>query len=108
MTELTFTQKLTFGYVQPWRSRKYLDWVKSLPCCVCGRPADDPHHINRAGKGMGTKQADCFVIPLCREHHDEIERVGSKSWEGRYGEQRDHALMTIAQAVHDGVLDVQL
>ena len=47
------------------RNRKYLDWVKTLPSCISGRPADDPHHIIGRGEGgMGTKASDYFAIPL--------------------------------------------
>jgi len=54
-----------------WRSRKYLDYVKSLPCCVCQFPADDPHHEQAEGQGgIGTRPSDERTLPLCRVHHD--------------------------------------
>jgi hypothetical protein len=59
-----------------WRSKKYLAWVKTLPCCICGAPADDAHHIIGVGHygGMGTKAPDSLTMPVCRGHHGEIHR----------------------------------
>lgn len=64
-----------------WRSPKYLAWVRSLPCVMCGRPADDAHHLVGIGHfgGMGTKASDELTMPVCREHHDEIHRT-SELW----------------------------
>ncbi|HFZ1760545.1 TPA: DUF968 domain-containing protein [Klebsiella aerogenes] len=56
-----------------WVNKTYTDWVKRQACECCRRPADDPHHV--IGYGMGgtaTKAHDLFVIPLCRECHDEL------------------------------------
>lgn len=70
-----------------WESKKYLKWVKSQCCCVCGNPADDPHHIIGHGQGgMGTKGHDLFCLPLCRGHHDELHR-DPKLWESNHGSQ---------------------
>ncbi|AVK38752.1 DUF968 domain-containing protein [Morganella morganii] len=70
-----------------WECLKYLQWVKSQPCCVCGQQADDPHHIIGHGTGgTGTKAHDIFTIPLCRIHHDELHR-DVNAWERKYGSQ---------------------
>ncbi|AIJ10549.1 DUF968 domain-containing protein [Edwardsiella anguillarum] len=74
---------------QRWESGKYTRWVKTQPCCGCGNPADDPHHIINSGLGLGgigTKTHDLFVIPLCRRCHDELHRDMS-GWEQRNGSQ---------------------
>ena len=59
-----------------WRSRIYLQWLRTLPCVVCGGKSDDPHHIIGVGHhgGMGTKAGDDMAMPVCRRHHDEIHR----------------------------------
>lgn len=73
--------------LQRWTNDKYLQWVKSQPCCVCGAIADDAHHLIGYGQGgMGTKAHDLFTIPLCRVHHDELHR-DPKGWEGEHGSQ---------------------
>lgn len=60
-----------------WRSPKYLAWVKTLCCVMCGAPADDAHHIIGTGNhgGMGTKAGDGLVMPMCRHHHGKIHRT---------------------------------
>ncbi len=68
-----------------FRSRKHLDAIKSLPCCVCGTSPVDPAHSNSMshGKGRGIKSSDEFVIPLCRVHHQNFDNDGgvqSRNW----------------------------
>ena len=84
-----------------WRSRKYLDWVKTLPCVICGARADDPHHITGIGHlgGMGTKAPDQFVMPVCRPHHDEIHRDPNL-----WPDQWEWVARTLARAIEAGVL----
>ncbi len=73
--------------LQRWESVKYLQWVKSQPCCVCGATADDAHHIIGYGQGgIGTKAHDLFTIPLCRVHHSELHN-DPKEWEREHGSQ---------------------
>lgn len=66
-------------------SRAHLRWLKTLPCVVCGQPADDPHHIlgNVDGlpKGMGRKNEDRWAIPVCRKDHDLAHAHGNdEAW----------------------------
>jgi len=103
---LTFKQSLVRGYIKPIRSPAYRRWVKSLPCCACGKSADDPHHIISVGYGgMGTKVSDLWAIPLCREHHDSLHG-NVTDWEFQHGLQWEHVALTLLQAVHDGVLEL--
>lgn len=70
-----------------WINDKYLQWVKSQPCCVCGATADDAHHIIGYGQGgIGTKSHDLFTIPLCRVHHRNLHD-DQKGWEIEHGSQ---------------------
>ena len=51
------------------KSKKYLDFVRTLPCCHCGAPSE-PHHVIGVGMGkMGGKASDIHAVPLCREDH---------------------------------------
>lgn len=55
-----------------WRSKRYLAFVRSLPCCFCAQPADDAHHIIGIGyglSGMGLTAPDSYAMSLCRPHH---------------------------------------
>lgn len=89
-----------------WENKKYVRWVKSEPCCVCGDGCCDPHHIIGHGKGgMGTKANDFKTIPLCRIHHDEIHgSAGVKAWEAKHGSQIELWEKFIDRAFALGVL----
>lgn len=99
---MTFPRALALGYTGRIEDRAYMDWVKTLPCVSCERPADDPHHPTGIGmKGMGSKVPDYFVIPLCRNCHDALHHNVS-GWEEVNGEQIWHAAMTLLQAIYEG------
>jgi hypothetical protein len=96
---MSFAQALRSGYLGRIEDRKYMDWVKALPCCSCNRPADDPHHIYGSGyKGMGTKVPDYFTIPLCRNCHDALHH-NVAAWEEANGPQIEHVAMTLLRAL---------
>lgn len=58
-------------------SKAHTRWIKSLPCLICGRKSDDPHHLKRGvdnmPKGMSRKHPDRWAIPVCRKHHNHLE-----------------------------------
>ncbi len=87
-----------------WTCANYTRYVKALPCVVCGAQADDPHHLIGHGQGkMGGKAHDLFVIPMCRQHHDELHRnVGS--WELKHGSQFKYLVATLDRALKEGAL----
>lgn len=65
--------------MKTFRSKKYLEFVRSLPCCICG--AMDtvvPHHTETGGVSM--KGSDAMTIPLCYKHHDEHDRTGKRTF----------------------------
>jgi hypothetical protein len=87
-----------------WENETYTRWVKIQPCECCRRPADDPHHI--IGHGMGgtaTKAHDLFVIPLCRECHDELHRDVAE-FERKNGTQLELAFRFLDRALAIGVI----
>ena len=87
-----------------WENEKYTGWVKSQNCMCCNKPADDPHHLICHGQGgMGTKAHDLFVIPLCREHHDELH-AGPVAFEAKYGDQLTLLFRFLDRALAIGVL----
>lgn len=89
---------------KPFRSRRYLDWVKTQPCVICGAPADDPHHMIGLGgmSGMGMTAPDSLAMPVCRPHHDEIHR--NPDWWDR---QWEFVARTLDRALAEGVLEVK-
>jgi hypothetical protein len=83
---------------------KYIEWVKTLPCVACGRPADDAHHLIGHGQGgMGTKAHDIHVLPLCRADHRELH-ADPKKWEEKHGSQVDLVIRIQQKAAAIGVL----
>ena len=60
------------------KDNKHLDYIRSLPCCVCGGIDTEAAHI-RTGElvydkphtGMGEKPSDKWTVPLCNRHHRE-------------------------------------
>ncbi|WP_421550915.1 DUF968 domain-containing protein [Kluyvera intermedia] len=87
-----------------WENEKYTRWVKTQQCMCCSNPADDPHHLIGHGQGgMGTKAHDLFVIPLCREHHDELH-ASPVAFEAKYGNQLVLLFRFLDRALAIGVL----
>ena len=79
----------------PW----YLEWVRTLPCVVCGSWSQ-AHHLKGHGHGgTGKKVSDLWVMPLCAEHHAELHNHGHVTWERKYGKQEDYIMATLRQAL---------
>jgi hypothetical protein len=60
------------------KDNKHLDYIRSLPCCICGGIDTEAAHIRTAslehGKqhtGMAEKPSDKWTVPLCNRHHRE-------------------------------------
>lgn len=69
-----------------WRSTAYLDYIRALPCCVCGAPPfSDPSHHGR--HATSRKPDDFTCVPMCREHHGHFHQHGVLP--GRTREQTD-------------------
>jgi hypothetical protein len=53
---------------KPWRSRAYLEYVRSQPCCSCGAcvGVQASHH---GPHGVSTKPGDERAVPLCATCH---------------------------------------
>lgn len=65
--------------------KAHLAFIRTLSCCICGKPGPDPAHIRSAsavhGKretGGSEKPHDKWTVPLCREHHDQQHAVGNE------------------------------
>ena len=87
-----------------WRSKKYLDFVRTQPCAICGRPSDHAHHIIGIGGmgGMGTKAPDYMTMPLCVAHHTAMHN-SDYPW----SDQWEHIARTLGKAIDEGGLDVK-
>jgi hypothetical protein len=88
-------------------------WVRGFGCCVAdkggcgdmgtGHPVEFAHVDYAGGKGMGTKVADRFGIPLCPRHHAEQggqigpfrSRGGWPTFEAKYGIKADEVALKL-------------
>jgi len=77
MGELSETRYLPKTKIE--RSLGYLDYLHGFPCMICNKTPVDAHHVEKAGVGL--KGSDYISVPLCREHHDQIEELGCDSFE---------------------------
>lgn len=73
-------------------SKRHLALIRQLSCCVTGRRGPcDPHHLKEGlahERGIGRKATDRWAVPLCRDKHDEVERIGSRNewaWFRKHG-----------------------
>ncbi len=67
------------------KDNKHLDFIRSLPCCICGGINTEAAHIRvgsiNHGKretGMSEKPSDKWTVPLCNEHHREQHDAGNE------------------------------
>ncbi len=97
---------------KPYRSKKYLDWVKLLPSSISYKPAECYHHIIGHGVGgMGTKASDLFTLPLTFNEHTGNEGIHTHSvewWENRWSSQWVHVAKTLKLAILEGIITEQL
>lgn len=64
------------------RSRAYRQFIKSFACTVCRkRWGIDPAHTG--SHGVSQKSSDASCIPLCRQHHREMDR-GPREFARKY------------------------
>lgn len=74
------------------RDNKHLDFIRSLPCCICGDDTTtEAAHIRVAslanGKnatGMSEKSSDKWALPLCGKHHREQHTMAELKFWAKY------------------------
>jgi hypothetical protein len=65
----------------------YLDFIRQLPCIVTGRFPVEAAHISFAeprygklGRGKGSKESDCWTVPLCTEEHRRQSNMNERAY----------------------------
>ncbi|WP_265440591.1 putative HNHc nuclease [Bradyrhizobium sp. SEMIA] len=75
------------------RDEKYLAYIRTQPCCICGdNTSTEAAHL-RAGSisdgkrytGMQEKSSDKWALPLCGRHHREQHRMNELEFWASYG-----------------------
>jgi len=61
------------------QDKKYLEYIRSLPCVVCDMPGEPHHVVSRKAYG-----SDYKAIPLSREYHSECHSIGKNTFQERY------------------------
>jgi hypothetical protein len=74
--------------MKPIRSARYLAWIRTLPCLVCGRTAG-VKAAHTGPHGIAQKSADNSAVPLCARHHrtgrDSYHKLGARGFEQHHG-----------------------
>ena len=70
----------------------HLDFIRGLPCCVCGdNTSTEAAHVRMPDPtiakpltGIAIKPDDKFTVPLCGQHHRRQHGFGNESvwWDG--------------------------
>ena len=65
--------------MKTYRSKRYLDFIRSKPCIICARKAV-AHHEAVTNRGIGIKCSDYETLPLCEECHEIRHRFGKDTF----------------------------
>ena len=72
-------------------TERYIRFIRSISCIVCGGSPVDPDHLQHRGMGGAGKGGtatgtvlDYSCIPLCRVHHSERHSLGINGFEKKY------------------------
>ncbi len=84
------------------KNQKYIDWIKTLPCCHTGQYGVHAHHIIGVDKMgiMGGKGPDIAAMPLSPETHRQVHD-DAQGWP-----QTRWLIETLEKAVETGVIKI--
>jgi hypothetical protein len=70
-------------WARAYESPERVEWIKALPCVVCGkRPSENAHTVTG---GMSRKANADTIVPLCKAHHRELHKAGRRTFEAKHG-----------------------
>ena len=73
--------------MRPSRNPRYLAWIRTLPCLICGRLAG-VEAAHTGPHGIGQKSPDTSAIPLCGRPHrygrDSYHKLGARAFERQH------------------------
>lgn len=64
-----------------YRNKRYLEFIRTLPCCVC-KGFSEAHHGDTGG--LAVKCNDTRSIPMCSRCHQENHTVGKITFQVRH------------------------
>ena len=67
---------------------KHLNFIRSLPCLICGNNIEteachvrmSDARIAKPESGLGRKPPDWFTVPMCGKHHREQHLKSERKW----------------------------
>ena len=90
------------------RDSRHLDFIRELPCCVCGKSSGKSQaaHVRLGnGGGMGMKPGDDFTIPMCAACHHSQHQKGERAF---WGDVRKPSELANALFFHTGDVGLAL
>lgn len=72
------------AFARAYGSKERVEFVKSLPCLVCGCSPSENAHVGKEGAGAGRKANADQIAALCSRCHAELHRMGAESFERQY------------------------
>lgn len=83
------TFKFSAEYAQAKRLRSSVTWQKLREmilrrtplCCICGRPANELHHVEPVARRPDLVFDSANLLPCCTECHDRIEASNARGFE---------------------------
>lgn len=92
---------------KPYRSKAWLDAVRSIECCVlCGCHHGVQAAHRNEGKGMGMKAHDCATAALCQSCHHEIDNGKNLTREERRAMMDRAIVLTLIELVNNGKVGI--
>lgn len=73
--------------MKPLRSPKYMQFIRTRPCCVTGNTDNIvAHHVRvlRGGQGLAIKPTDYFCVPIEATEHVRLHSIGEKTFWSEY------------------------
>ena len=74
------------------RDEKHLQFIRSLPCCICGdNTSTEAAHLSASKIGIGKddhgwgRSSDKWALPLCGKHHREQHKMNELAFWKLYG-----------------------
>lgn len=65
-----------------FRSKKYLDFIRSKNCLICNNPETVAHHEGLGRNAQGSKPPDHHAVPLCVYCHERRHSHGVNTFWG--------------------------
>jgi hypothetical protein len=84
-----------------YRSKKYLEFIRTKRCIVCGYDQTVPHHEPLGHGGKGIKAPDSFTLPMCHLCHNYRHQQGFVFWEENNIDPKLEIIKLLTEYLHE-------